>query len=135
MLSSIVSSMLFLLLLVLLLHMDHAFGAQTEIRKLKTINARRNLKGDDQRSSKMWFPPSRSLHCGGGKAFENMATTYRTDHGHLPGKYLSSLCQPCFSYFSNCYHYTCTTTEYCQSFNGSPPTCTRSENCQPANGN
>ncbi|CAN6881355.1 unnamed protein product [Brassica oleracea var. botrytis] len=136
MLSSLVSSMLFLLLLVFLLHMDDAFCAQTEIRKLKeTISARRNLEGDDQRSSKMWLPPSRSLHCGGGKAFKNMATTYRTDHGHLPGGYLSSLCQPCSSYFSNCYHFTCTTTVYCQSINGSPPMCTRYENCNPTTGN
>ncbi|KAF8086732.1 hypothetical protein N665_0613s0001 [Sinapis alba] len=117
-----------------MLHMDNAFGAHTEIRKLKE---RRNLEGDDQRSSKMWFGPSRSIHCGGGKAFKNMATsTYRSNnHGHLPGEYLSSLCQPCISYFSNCYKFTCTTTVYCQSINGSPPMCTRSENCQPAFGN
>lgn len=101
----------------------------------ETINAKRSLEGDGQRSSKMWFAPSRSIHCGGGKAFENMATTYRTVHGHLPGGYLSSLCQPCYSYFSNCYKFTCTTTEYCRSINGYPPTCTRSENCQPASGN
>ncbi|KAF3583560.1 hypothetical protein F2Q69_00027494 [Brassica cretica] len=101
----------------------------------ETISARRNLEGDDQRSSKMWLPPSRSLHCGGGKAFKNMATTYRTNHGHLPGGYLSSLCQPCSSYFSNCYHFTCTTTVYCQSINGSPPMCTRYENCNPTTGN
>ena len=101
----------------------------------ETISARRNLEGDDQRSSKMWLPPSRSIHCGGGKAFKNMATTYRTDHGHLPGGYLSSLCQPCSSYFSNCYHFTCTTTVYCQSINGSPPMCTRYENCNPTTGN
>ncbi|CAH8337040.1 unnamed protein product [Eruca vesicaria subsp. sativa] len=137
MLSSPVSSLLFLLLLVFLIHMDDAFGAQTEIRKLKeTINARRNLNGDDNRSSKMGTVPSRSIRCGGEKTLKNMATTYQPDHhGPIPGGYLSSLCQPCSSYFSKCYTFTCTTTESCQSINGSPPTCTRSENCVPAFGN
>ncbi|KAG2310669.1 hypothetical protein Bca4012_025172 [Brassica carinata] len=90
----------------------------------ETINARRNLEGDDKRSSKMGVPPSKSIKCGGEKAFENMATTYRTNHGYLPGGYFSFIYQPCSSYFPNCYHFTCTTTEYCQSINGSPQTCT-----------
>ncbi|ESQ34377.1 hypothetical protein EUTSA_v10009058mg [Eutrema salsugineum] len=133
MLSSIVSSMLFLLLLVFSFHMDEAFGAQTEIRKLKeTVNMRRNLEGDDHRSSKMHIRPSITKRCSGPKTFKNMATTLRPDHGEfrpLPGGYSSSLCSACNSYSSYCYTISCTTTERCQSFNGSPMTCTRSEEC------
>lgn len=96
-------------------------------------DTRMKLEGDDNRSSKVEMEPSRSIRCGGGKTFKNMATSYRTDHGHLPGGYLSSLCQPCSS--GKCIVYRCITTKVCQYINGSPTTCTSSEDCQPVSSN
>ncbi|KAJ0257745.1 Uncharacterized protein HA466_0085610 [Hirschfeldia incana] len=136
--SSIVSSVLFLLLLVFSLQMDDAFGAQTEIRKLKSVKKSRILEGDENRSSKMEVGRSITKRCGGAKTFKNMATTSRPDHGQfhpLSGEYLSSPCQPCTSRSSFCYSIRCVTTVRCQSINGSPTTCTRSENCTRISGN
>ncbi|EOA36307.1 hypothetical protein CARUB_v10010615mg [Capsella rubella] len=125
--SSTFSSMLFLLLLVFSLHLDEALGSQTEIRKLKeTIKMRRNLEGDDHRSSKMSTEHSQTRHCKGRRtSLENMATTYRPDQvqfGPLP-----SPCASCRSPSANCYR--CVTTRRCEGFKGSPLTCTTSEKC------
>ncbi|CAN6976202.1 unnamed protein product [Brassica rapa subsp. trilocularis] len=133
--SSIVSSVLFLLLLVFSLHMDEAFGAQTEIRKLKeSVKKSRILEGGENRSSKTAAGGSKTKHCKGrAKTFKNMATTYRPGHGQfrpLSGVYLSSPCQPCPPRSFNCFSFSCVTTVRCQSINGSRTTCTRSEKCK-----
>ncbi|CDY14700.1 BnaC05g19570D [Brassica napus] len=132
--SSIVSSVLFLLLLVFSLHMEDASGAQTEIRKLKeSVKKIRILEGGENRSSKTAAGGSTTKRCKGlAKRFKNMATTYRPGHGQfrpLSGVYLSSPCQPCPPRSFNCFSFSCVTTVHCQSINGSTPTCTRSEKC------
>ncbi|KAG2269253.1 hypothetical protein Bca52824_063808 [Brassica carinata] len=94
--SSIVSSVLFLLLLVFSLHMDDASGAQTEIRKLKeSVKKIRILEGGENRSSKTAAGGSTTKRCKGlAKTFKNMATTYRPGHGQfrpLSGVYLNAI--------------------------------------------
>ncbi|XP_010498938.1 PREDICTED: uncharacterized protein LOC104776541 isoform X2 [Camelina sativa] len=126
--------MLFLLL-VFSLHMDEALAAQTEIRKLKeTIKMRRNLEGNDHRSSKMRVGRSITKRCQGQKSLKNMATTYRPNHGQfnplpVPGGYSSSLCKSCTSFFASCYTVRCVIIKRCQGFHGSPMKCTSFEKC------
>ncbi|EOA36309.1 hypothetical protein CARUB_v10010617mg [Capsella rubella] len=118
--SSIVSFMLLFLLLVFLLDMDEALGAdQIEIRKLKeTMIMRRNLEGNSLRSFKIDTSPSASKHCGGGRSFKKVATTERHDNDQfspIPRGDSSSLC------------IRCVTTKRCVGVVGAPPstyTCT-----------
>ncbi|XP_010460191.1 PREDICTED: uncharacterized protein LOC104741109 [Camelina sativa] len=126
--------MLFLFL-VFSLHMDEALAAQTEIRKLKeTINMRRNLEGNEHRSSKMNVGPSTTKRCQGRKSLKNMATTYRPNHGQfnpltVQGGYSSSVCKSCPSFSALCYTARCVITKRCQGFRGSPMECTTTEEC------
>ncbi|CAH2033784.1 unnamed protein product [Thlaspi arvense] len=123
--STVVSSMLFLLL-VFSVHMDdQAFGAQTEIRKLikETTFKLMNLEGDGSRSSKIDTSPSASRKCGGAKAkkFKNMATNVGPDDqfSPLPRGDSSFLC------------IRCVITKRCVGIQGTPLTCTPiSERCE-----
>ncbi|CAA7036119.1 unnamed protein product [Microthlaspi erraticum] len=87
----------------------------------ETIKLRKNLEGDEHRSSKINTAPSASNKCGGNrKTFNNMATTYS------PHDQLSPL--PKGGELSLCVR--CVITEVCSGIQGTPLTCTTSERCE-----
>ncbi|XP_010500256.1 PREDICTED: uncharacterized protein LOC104777664 [Camelina sativa] len=119
--SKLISSMLFLLLLVFSLHMDEALAAQRKIRKLKEIiKVGRNLEDNDYKSSKRQAGGSVSNKCHS-KSYTTTVTTY------LITNESSSPCIKCDVKNGSCY--SCTKTRKCRSSNGSPWRCTVTELC------
>ncbi|EOA37298.1 hypothetical protein CARUB_v10010932mg [Capsella rubella] len=100
--STLISSMLFLLLLMFSLHPYEALGSQTKIRKLKEMNkVRRNLEGNDYKSSKSQVEGSVSNKCHSKISIE-IVTTYLSNESSSP-------CIQCNA--GSCY--SCTTTRKC----------------------
>ncbi|ESQ50086.1 hypothetical protein EUTSA_v10002119mg [Eutrema salsugineum] len=79
----------------------------------ETIKMRRNLEGDEHRSSNMLVPPSVSRQCGGEYFLKNTATTYHSEDefSPSPGDSLSYYCRKCDS-LNHCTIYLCTTIEH-----------------------